>query len=108
MSDGVVAPPCRYKVWQLEEWLMEKELADCGAKETLEPLVQAAQLLQINKKTPADARAICAMCSALTAPQVTMATGPNKPLHSPNRGAGFSHWVNLRLTFTGVSAPSSC
>uniref|UniRef100_A0A8C5BN78 Unconventional myosin-Va-like n=1 Tax=Gadus morhua TaxID=8049 RepID=A0A8C5BN78_GADMO len=60
----------RYKAWQLEEWLMEKELSDCGAKEALEPLVQAAQLLQINKKTPADAQAICAMCSALTAPQI--------------------------------------
>ncbi|CAL8356812.1 unnamed protein product [Lota lota] len=60
----------RYKVWQLEEWLMEKELAECGAKETLEPLIQAAQLLQINKKTPADAQAICAMCTALTAPQI--------------------------------------
>ncbi|CAL8261416.1 unnamed protein product [Merluccius merluccius] len=60
----------RYKVWQLEEWLVEKELAECGAKETLEPLIQAAQLLQINKKTPADAQAICAMCTALTAPQI--------------------------------------
>ncbi|KAJ3597015.1 hypothetical protein NHX12_003415 [Muraenolepis orangiensis] len=60
----------RYKVWQLEEWLVEKELADCGAKDTLEPLIQAAQLLQINKKTPADAQAICAMCTHLTAPQI--------------------------------------
>ncbi|KAG7253119.1 hypothetical protein CRUP_014171, partial [Coryphaenoides rupestris] len=59
----------RYKVWQLEEWLVEKELAECGAKESLDPLIQAAQLLQINKKTPADAQAIVAMCTALTAPQ---------------------------------------
>uniref|UniRef100_A0A665W069 Myosin VAb n=1 Tax=Echeneis naucrates TaxID=173247 RepID=A0A665W069_ECHNA len=60
----------RYNVWQLEEWLTERELADCGAKETLEPLVQAAQLLQINKKTDADARAICNMCTALTTAQI--------------------------------------
>lgn len=60
----------RYNVWQLEEWLVEKELADCGAKETLEPLVQAAQLLQIKKKTEADAQAICNMCAALTTAQV--------------------------------------
>ncbi|KAM4619301.1 unconventional myosin-Va-like [Polymixia lowei] len=60
----------RYKVWQLEEWLAEKELSDCGAKETLEPLVQAAQLLQIKKKTEADAQAICSMCSALTTAQI--------------------------------------
>ncbi|XP_044050300.1 unconventional myosin-Va-like isoform X2 [Siniperca chuatsi] len=60
----------RYNVWQLEEWLAERELADCGAKETLEPLVQAAQLLQIKKKTEADAQAICTMCTALTTAQI--------------------------------------
>ncbi|XP_061577625.1 unconventional myosin-Va-like isoform X2 [Cololabis saira] len=60
----------RYNVWQLEEWLAERDLTDCGAKETLEPLVQAAQLLQINKKTDADARAICEMCTALTTAQI--------------------------------------
>lgn len=60
----------RYNVWQLEEWLAEKELTDFGAKEMLEPLVQAAQLLQIKKKTEADAQAICTMCNALTTPQI--------------------------------------
>ncbi|KAM6936965.1 unconventional myosin-Va-like [Xenentodon cancila] len=60
----------RYNVWQLEEWLTEKELTDCGAKETLEPLIQAAQLLQIKKKTEADAKAICDMCTALTTAQI--------------------------------------
>lgn len=60
----------RYNVWQLEEWLAERELTDCGAKETLEPLIQAAQLLQIKKKTEADAQAICNMCTALTTAQV--------------------------------------
>ncbi|XP_063758462.1 unconventional myosin-Va-like isoform X2 [Eleginops maclovinus] len=60
----------RYNVWQLEEWLAERELADCGAKETLEPLVQAAQLLQIKKKTEEDAQAICHMCTALTTAQI--------------------------------------
>ncbi|KAL3061378.1 hypothetical protein OYC64_009541 [Pagothenia borchgrevinki] len=60
----------RYNVWQLEEWLAEREMADCGAKETLEPLVQAAQLLQIKKKTEEDAQAICVMCTALTTAQI--------------------------------------
>ncbi|KAF3854942.1 hypothetical protein F7725_022997 [Dissostichus mawsoni] len=60
----------RYNVWQLEEWLAEREMADCGAKETLVPLVQAAQLLQIKKKTEEDAQAICVMCTALTTAQV--------------------------------------
>nr|XP_061812893.1 unconventional myosin-Va-like [Nerophis lumbriciformis] len=60
----------RYNVWQLEEWLAERELSDCGAKEMLEPLVQAAQLLQIKKKTEADAQAICDMCTGLTTSQI--------------------------------------
>ncbi|XP_075945364.1 unconventional myosin-Va-like [Anarhichas minor] len=60
----------RYNVYQLEEWLAERELADCGATETLEPLVQAAQLLQIKKKTEADAQVIGTMCSALTTTQI--------------------------------------
>lgn len=60
----------RYNVWQLEEWLAEREMADCGAKEMLEPLVQAAQLLQVKKKTEADAQAICNMCTGLTTAQV--------------------------------------
>lgn len=41
-----------------------------GAKETLEPLIQAAQLLQVKKKTDEDAEAICSMCNALTTAQV--------------------------------------
>ncbi|KAL6106593.1 myo5a [Pungitius sinensis] len=60
----------RYNVWHLEEWLVEKDLSDSGAKETLEPLIQAAQLLQINKKTEADAQIICSMCTALTTAQI--------------------------------------
>uniref|UniRef100_A0A3Q4HGI0 Unconventional myosin-Va-like n=1 Tax=Neolamprologus brichardi TaxID=32507 RepID=A0A3Q4HGI0_NEOBR len=60
----------RYNVWQLEEWLAERELTDSGAKETLEPLIQAAQLLQIKKKTEADAQAICNMCTGLTTAQI--------------------------------------
>ncbi|KAL0968790.1 hypothetical protein UPYG_G00271910 [Umbra pygmaea] len=60
----------RYNVWQLEEWLDEHGLSGCGAKEMLEPLIQAAQLLQVKKKTEEDAQAVCTMCSALTTPQI--------------------------------------
>ncbi|XP_028285776.1 unconventional myosin-Va-like isoform X2 [Parambassis ranga] len=60
----------RYNVWQLEEWLTERGLADCGVKDTLEPLIQAAQLLQIKKKTEADAQTICNLCTALTTAQI--------------------------------------
>jgi len=57
-------------VSQLEEWLRDKNLMNSGAKETLEPLIQAAQLLQVKKKTDEDAEAICSMCNALTTAQV--------------------------------------
>uniref|UniRef100_A0A8C9TW70 Myosin VA n=1 Tax=Scleropages formosus TaxID=113540 RepID=A0A8C9TW70_SCLFO len=60
----------RYNVSQLEEWLRDKNLMTCGAKETLEPLIQAAQLLQVKKKTDEDAEAICSMCNALTTAQI--------------------------------------
>ncbi|XP_067090448.1 unconventional myosin-Va-like isoform X1 [Osmerus mordax] len=60
----------RYNVWQLEEWLVERDLISSGAKETLEPLIQAAQLLQVKKKTEEDAKAISTMCSALTTSQI--------------------------------------
>ncbi|XP_042328381.1 unconventional myosin-Va isoform X4 [Sceloporus undulatus] len=60
----------RYNVSQLEEWLRDKNLMTSGAKETLEPLIQAAQLLQVKKKTDEDAEAICCMCNALTTAQI--------------------------------------
>ncbi|XP_012861795.2 unconventional myosin-Va [Echinops telfairi] len=60
----------RYNVSQLEEWLRDKNLVNSGAKETLEPLIQAAQLLQVKKKTDEDAEAICSMCNALTTAQI--------------------------------------
>lgn len=66
----LIPPVCRYNVSQLEEWLRDKGLMNCGAKETLEPLIQAAQLLQVKKKTDEDAEAICSMCQALTTAQV--------------------------------------
>uniref|UniRef100_A0A8K9UAE2 Myosin VAa n=1 Tax=Oncorhynchus mykiss TaxID=8022 RepID=A0A8K9UAE2_ONCMY len=61
----------RYNVSQLEEWLRDKSLMLCGAKETLEPLIQAAQLLQVKKKTDEDAEAICSMCNSLSTSQVS-------------------------------------
>lgn len=36
----------------------------------MEPLIQAAQLLQLKKKTPEDAEAICSLCTSLSTQQV--------------------------------------
>ncbi len=74
MSNGFLL--LRYNVCQLEEWLLDKDLQGSGARESLEPLIQAAQLLQIKKKSQDDAEAICTMCTALTTEQVCVcATG---------------------------------
>ncbi|XP_069779986.1 unconventional myosin-Vb isoform X2 [Narcine bancroftii] len=60
----------RYNISQLEEWLRGKNLQQSGAVKTMEPLIQAAQLLQVKKKTTDDAIAICSMCKALSTQQI--------------------------------------
>ncbi|XP_067401502.1 unconventional myosin-Vb isoform X2 [Emydura macquarii macquarii] len=60
----------RYNISQLEEWLRGKNLQQSGAVETMEPLIQAAQLLQLKKKTSEDAEAICSLCTSLTTQQI--------------------------------------
>uniref|UniRef100_A0A8C9T5J2 Myosin VA n=1 Tax=Scleropages formosus TaxID=113540 RepID=A0A8C9T5J2_SCLFO len=71
----------RYNVSQLEEWLRDKNLMTCGAKETLEPLIQAAQLLQVKKKTDEDAEAICSMCHALSTAQIVKVLNLYTPMN---------------------------
>ncbi|PWA20938.1 hypothetical protein CCH79_00007291 [Gambusia affinis] len=60
----------RYNLSVLEEWLRSRGLAAGGAVATLEPLIQAAQLLQVGKKTDADAQAIVLTCTALSSKQI--------------------------------------
>lgn len=59
-----------YNVSVLEEWLRGRGLQAGGAVATLEPLIQAVQLLQVGKKTEADAQGIVRTCSALSSQQV--------------------------------------
>lgn len=80
----------RYNVSQLEEWLREKNLVTCGARDMLEPLVQAAQLLQVKKKTDEDAEAICSMCHNLTTMQVIQPLPPHiSMMQGPRKNAMF-------------------
>ncbi|XP_051512655.1 unconventional myosin-Va [Myxocyprinus asiaticus] len=72
----------RYNVSQLEEWLRDKNLMMCGAKETLEPLIQAAQLLQVKKKTDEDAEAICSMCNTLSTAQIVKVLNLYTPVNA--------------------------
>ncbi|XP_025928431.1 unconventional myosin-Vb-like [Apteryx rowi] len=60
----------RYNISQLEQWLRTEGLHQSGAREVLEPLVQAAQLLQVKKATEEDAGAICSLCTVLSTQQV--------------------------------------
>ncbi|KAG9350590.1 hypothetical protein JZ751_024479, partial [Albula glossodonta] len=60
----------RYNVSLLEEWLRSWGLQAGGAVATLEPLIQAAQLLQVSKKTEADAQALVHACTALSNHQI--------------------------------------
>ncbi|EPY86076.1 guanine nucleotide-binding protein, beta-5 subunit isoform b isoform 1-like protein [Camelus ferus] len=68
----------RSSVWErtgcnisyLEEWLQDKNLQNSLAKETLEPLSQAAWLLQVKKTTDSDAKEIYERCTSLSAVQI--------------------------------------
>uniref|UniRef100_A0A3P8YRG9 Methyl-CpG binding domain protein 3b n=1 Tax=Esox lucius TaxID=8010 RepID=A0A3P8YRG9_ESOLU len=60
----------RYNVSLLEEWLRSRELQAGGAVALLEPLIQATQLLQVGKKTEADAQALVHSCNALSTQQI--------------------------------------
>ncbi|XP_027724691.1 unconventional myosin-Vb [Vombatus ursinus] len=71
----------RYNISQLEEWLRGKNLHQSGAAETMEPLIQAAQLLQLKKKTPEDAEAICTLCTSLSTQQIVKILNLYTPLN---------------------------
>ncbi|XP_029001727.1 unconventional myosin-Vb [Betta splendens] len=60
----------RYNVNILEEWLRSRGLQAGGAVATLEPLIQAVQLLQAGKKTEADAQALVQTCHLLSSQQI--------------------------------------
>ncbi|KAJ7311412.1 hypothetical protein JRQ81_007046 [Phrynocephalus forsythii] len=67
----------RCNISYLEEWLKEKNLQSSSAKETLEPLSQAAWLLQVKKATEEDARAICEHCTSLSMVQALLSNREN-------------------------------
>nr|XP_014347792.1 PREDICTED: unconventional myosin-Vb [Latimeria chalumnae] len=76
-----VAEGMLFNISQLEEWLRGKNLHQSGAAQTMEPLIQAAQLLQVKKKTINDAEAICSMCTALTTQQIVKILNLYTPLN---------------------------
>ena len=73
----------RCNISYLEEWLKDKNLQKSLAKETLEPLSQAAWLLQVKKTTDSDAREIYERCTSLSAVQVIRLAERLPDLHRP-------------------------
>uniref|UniRef100_A0A8C9ZTE6 Myosin VB n=1 Tax=Sander lucioperca TaxID=283035 RepID=A0A8C9ZTE6_SANLU len=71
----------RYNTSQMEEWLRANNLYQSKAAATLEPVIQAAQLLQVKKKTTQDAEAICSLCTALSTQQIVKILNLYTPLN---------------------------
>ncbi|KAM4634295.1 unconventional myosin-Vb isoform 2-T2 [Polymixia lowei] len=71
----------RYNISQMEEWLRGNNLHQSKAGVTLESIIQAAQLLQVKKKTSQDAEAICSLCTALTMQQIVKILNLYTPLN---------------------------
>ncbi|TWW66679.1 Unconventional myosin-Vb [Takifugu flavidus] len=71
----------RYNITQMEEWLRANNMYQSNAAATLEPIIQAAQLLQVKKKTSQDAEAICSLCSSLTTQQIVKILNLYTPLN---------------------------
>ncbi len=63
----------RYNLSELEEWLRNHRLAECGTLDQLTVLVEIAQLLQVGKKSDADVDNIVTMCTNLSNQQVKFA-----------------------------------
>uniref|UniRef100_A0A8C8SK88 Myosin VC n=1 Tax=Pelusios castaneus TaxID=367368 RepID=A0A8C8SK88_9SAUR len=70
----------RCDISYLEEWLKEKNLQSSSAKETLEPLCQAAWLLQVKKITDDDAKEISEHCTSLSVVQIVKILNSYTPI----------------------------
>uniref|UniRef100_A0AAQ4P2D2 Myosin VC n=1 Tax=Gasterosteus aculeatus aculeatus TaxID=481459 RepID=A0AAQ4P2D2_GASAC len=70
----------RCNISYLEEWLKEKELQSSHAIDTLQPLSQAAWLLQVNKSTDDDAKEITDKCTELNPVQIVKILNSYTPI----------------------------
>ncbi|XP_022250756.1 unconventional myosin-Va-like isoform X1 [Limulus polyphemus] len=59
----------RYNLSHLEQWCRDQKMQHSEVTETLQPIVQASQLLQA-RKTDDDVQSICDMCDKLTTSQI--------------------------------------
>ncbi|XP_065350238.1 unconventional myosin-Va isoform X2 [Cloeon dipterum] len=59
----------RYNISHLEQWLRDHRVTDKSVVDTLQPVIQASQLLQA-RKTENDVVAVCEMCDKLSVFQI--------------------------------------
>ncbi|XP_072396790.1 unconventional myosin-Va isoform X1 [Diabrotica undecimpunctata] len=59
----------RHNLSHFEMWTREKNFDEPAIQSTLQPIIQAAHLLQA-RKSEEDVASVCEMCSVLTAPQI--------------------------------------
>ncbi|KAJ8419085.1 hypothetical protein AAFF_G00005840 [Aldrovandia affinis] len=88
----------RYNVSLLDEWLRSRGLQAGGAIATLEPLIQATQLLQVSKKSEADAQALVHTCTALSSQQIVKIL----TLYTPNSDLEERVTLNFIRTVQGL------
>ncbi|KAK5931018.1 hypothetical protein CgunFtcFv8_027206 [Champsocephalus gunnari] len=93
----------RYNVSLLEEWLRSRGLQAGGAVATLEPLIQAVQLLQAGKKSEADAKALVQTCTALSSQQIVKIL----TLYTPHSDLDERVTLNFIRTVQGLLKGSS-
>uniref|UniRef100_A0A8C3USH4 Myosin VB n=1 Tax=Catharus ustulatus TaxID=91951 RepID=A0A8C3USH4_CATUS len=91
----------RFNISQLEEWLRGKNLQQSGAAQTLEPLIQAAQLLQLKKKTSEDAEAICSLCTSLTTQQIVKILNLYTPVNEFEERVTVAFIRNIQVNLKG-------
>ena len=61
---------CRFNLTQLEEWCRTNQLDTLDITKPLEPIKEATQLLQVNKKSLDDVDSILSVCATLNPLQV--------------------------------------
>ncbi|EFA06975.2 unconventional myosin-Va [Tribolium castaneum] len=69
----------RHNLSHFEMWTREKGLDEASIQSTLQPIIQAAHLLQA-RKTEEDVASVCEMCSALTPLQICKILNLYKPV----------------------------
>ncbi|XP_012929770.1 unconventional myosin-Vc isoform X2 [Heterocephalus glaber] len=92
----------RCNISYLEEWLKDKNLQTSTARGTLEPLSQAAWLLQVKKTTDSDAKEIAEHCPSLSAVQIIKILNSYTPIDDFEKRVTPSFVRKVQLSFQAL------